>query len=673
MAAGNLSLSEKYRPRMFRDFIGKADAVRYLSTQVQESRGRSVLLHGPMGCGKSSLGEVYAAGLLCTAATERPCRLESCPSCSALMYGTHLNFARFEYGRTSDEEFADRINADVRSETFGNGHFVVLIDRAELLYNQAFDILHGQMKRPSERVTFILCAIDKDAISREASALFYPLAVRPPGFLEAIEYVNSISSKEGMLLDAESAEVLADLGRSSFVELGLTLECLSAKGEITASAILDYYMSGEAAAYVDLVAQGAPFEEQLSFLEEWQCPESEKIRRTGEYLSRLFDVRHGVSFASLRQLGREAKFSGAISRHSDMLRQHPRALANRMLQIWDPEPFAGPTTLRRKASEFDALFRSAAPGVKNPDATIAGWQAVDRRTRDYRAAEARESKAPAPSQAETATEVTSLTLDEAKKLWHGASFMVQVYGALLNTSIEIRHGSFVPKSAKRPEQVVTDFLRELRIFVNRVKVDANAELHTIYVHRTDKNGGLVTMIFAHLPSCKRNVSGWIQAFFCRRASAASVHEALSVDAVDESESFERHLKLIRSACSGLMPIKPEHQVFLRRTRIPAMQCRPLGPKRTPQRVGLSRWIDSEAQAVASEDLQVLCVLEDSTADACSGWEMKEFAYRKRIVDERLRLEAAAQERIDEGIALAAVKVQWRNSRALREVGRPGFS
>lgn len=673
MAAGNLSLSEKYRPRMFRDFIGKADAVRYLSTQVQESRGRSVLLHGPMGCGKSSLGEVYAAGLLCTAATERPCRLESCPSCSALMYGTHLNLAHFEYGRIPDEEFADRINADVRSETFGNGHFVVFIDRAELLSNQAFDILHDQMKRPSERVTFILCAIDKDAISREASALFYPLPVRPPGFLEAIEYVNSISSREGMLLDAESAEVLADLGRSSFVELGLTLEVLSAKGEITDSAILDYYMSGEAAAYVDLVAHGAPFEEQLSLLEGWQCPESEKVRRTGEYLSRLFDVRHGVSFASLRQLGRKAKFSGAISRHSEILRQHPRAFASRMLQIWDPEPFAGPTTLRRKASEFDALFRSAAPDLENPDATIAGWQAADRRTGDYRAAEARESKAPAPSQADTTTEETSLTLDEAKKLWHGASFMVQIYGALLNTSIEIRHGRFVPRSPKRPEQVVTDFLRELRIFVNRVKVDANAELHTLYVHRTDQNGDLVTMIFAHLPSCKRNVSGWIQAFFCRRASAASVHEALSVDALDESESFERHFKLIRSACSGLMPIKPQHQVFLRRTRIPVSRCRPLGPRSTPQRVGLSRGIDTEAQRVASENLEVLYVLDDPTADACSGWEMKEFAFRKRIVEERLSLEAAARERNDAAVVLAAVKAQWRNSRALREGGRPGFS
>src|SRR5689334_24096959 len=133
MSADNLSLSEKYRPERFDDFVGNVEAVAYLAKQVKDGHGRSVLLHGPSGCGKSSLGEVYAAGLLCTASTERPCRSAKCGSCSSIRYGTNLNLKRFHYGRIADEEFADQINADVRAETFGNGHFVVLINRADLL------------------------------------------------------------------------------------------------------------------------------------------------------------------------------------------------------------------------------------------------------------------------------------------------------------------------------------------------------------------------------------------------------------------------------------------------------------------------------------------------------------------------------------------------------------
>src|ERR1700753_3128516 len=154
MSVANLSLSEKYRPERFDDFIGKTEAIAYLAKQINDGRGRSVLLCGPSGCGKSALGEVYAAGLLCSASTERPCRSAKCGSCSSIRYGTHLNLKRFHYGRVADEEFADQINADVRAESFGNGHYVVLINRADLLSERAFNILHDQMKRPYERVTF---------------------------------------------------------------------------------------------------------------------------------------------------------------------------------------------------------------------------------------------------------------------------------------------------------------------------------------------------------------------------------------------------------------------------------------------------------------------------------------------------------------------------------------
>lgn len=673
MVAGNLSLSEKYRPRQWHDFIGKADAVRYLTTQVSRNGGRSVLLHGPAGSGKSSLGEVYAAALLCTANGDRPCWLEECQSCSALRYGNHLNLKRFQFGRVSDEEFADQINADVRTETFGNGRFVVLIDQAELLSDRALDILHRQMKRPYEGVTFILCVADANGIRRETSTLFYPLAVAPPGFLEATAYIERVCGREHVALDAKSVEVLADLGRCSFQELALALETLAGSGQTSAAAILDHYMGGGAASYVDLVVNRRPFADQLTALERWPRSPGEMIRQTGEYLSRLFDIRHGLQSDSLHKLAREAELSDAITRHAEAIRLRPRIFAARMLQIRDPEPLAGPTTLRRKASEFDALFGSAAFDLSDTNAVTAGWRDADRRMADYKAVEKRERKASPSSGVETTGDAESLTLDEATKLWHGASFMVQAYGTLLNVTIAIQHGKFVPASAKKPEQVITDFLRELRIFVTRVKADPAAELHALYVHRTERTDDLVTTIYAHLPICKRNVVGWIKGFFFRRASGASVEQAVSVELFETGDAFERHLSLIRSACSGLMPVLPEHQMLLRRMRIERKQCRSLGPRITSQRVGLSRLIDKRAQRTASDDLEVLYVLDDSEADACSRWELKEYEYRRQLLEQRARLETSAQGRPDGEIALATVRQQWGSLRTLREARRPGFS
>lgn len=118
---------------------------------------------------------------------------------------------------------------------------------------------------------------------------------------------------------------------------------------------------------------------------------------------------------------------------------------------------------------------------------------------------------------------------------------------------------------------------------------------------------------------------------------------------------------------------PEHQVFPRRTRIDLkrMGWSP-GEQTTSQRVRLSRLIDSDVQAKASGDLQVISALDSADADPCSGWKLKEFAYRRLIVEERVTLEAAARDRADNGLSFRAVQEQWRKTREARAAIRPGF-
>lgn len=412
----------------------------------------------------------------------------------------------------------------------------------------------------------------------------------------------------------------------------------------------------------------------MSALEEWDQKPDDKIRDIGDYLSKVFDIRHGLNSGSLRWLERFAAISDQIVKHAKIVKEQPRGVANRILQIWDPEPNAGSTTIRRKASEFDDLFAGAILGGEDADSTIYAWRTNERRTRQYRDAEAWEKSRSASPEIQPEAGEMSLTLEEARKLWDGASFMVQAHGSLLNAKIDILHGGFDPKPAKRPEQVVTDFLREFRIYVNRVKMDPSAELHTLYVHRTDGQGDLVTRIVAHLPLCRRKVDSWVHDFFRRRTSATSLEDAVLLDLADEGDGFQRHLELIRSVCGALMPTKPEHQVFLRRTRIDVKRIGwSPGKKVTSQRVGLSRLIDRDAQAKASEDLQVISALDNAEADPCTGWELKEFAYRRSIVEERLRLEAAARDRADNGLSFRAVQERWGKTRPARAGSRPGFS
>src|SRR5580704_10521651 len=76
-------LIEKYRPRKFEDILGQYDAVQWCVGQVRSGGGRSVILYGSSGTGKTTTARIYARGLLChnSTAANSPCGVcESCQS-----------------------------------------------------------------------------------------------------------------------------------------------------------------------------------------------------------------------------------------------------------------------------------------------------------------------------------------------------------------------------------------------------------------------------------------------------------------------------------------------------------------------------------------------------------------------------------------------------------------
>jgi DNA polymerase-3 subunit gamma/tau len=74
------NLTTKYRPQRFGDVVGQPKADTWFRKQVISREGRSVLLSGPHGLGKTSLGLVYAKALFCEAPEEgEPCgRCDRC-------------------------------------------------------------------------------------------------------------------------------------------------------------------------------------------------------------------------------------------------------------------------------------------------------------------------------------------------------------------------------------------------------------------------------------------------------------------------------------------------------------------------------------------------------------------------------------------------------------------
>lgn len=73
ITGGGMNLHLKYRPQTFEEMYGNADILQALqnSLQDEENRPHSFLLHGPTGCGKTTLGRIIAKELGCTGSDYR--------------------------------------------------------------------------------------------------------------------------------------------------------------------------------------------------------------------------------------------------------------------------------------------------------------------------------------------------------------------------------------------------------------------------------------------------------------------------------------------------------------------------------------------------------------------------------------------------------------------------
>jgi DNA polymerase-3 subunit gamma/tau len=149
-------LAKKHRPKKFGDIVGQPKADTWFRKQVISREGRSVLLSGPYGSGKSSLALIYSQALFCEAPEEgEPCG--KCDRCKA--FGDtgcgFVDFHRFECGERSTVEEVKGLVDMARAAPWIGKRRVLLPDESHNLSRRAFDALLRIVEFPPPWVTFI--------------------------------------------------------------------------------------------------------------------------------------------------------------------------------------------------------------------------------------------------------------------------------------------------------------------------------------------------------------------------------------------------------------------------------------------------------------------------------------------------------------------------------------
>jgi DNA polymerase-3 subunit gamma/tau len=154
-----------YRPIDFKQVIGQDEAVATLRGSLKKGKVyNTLLLEGPFGTGKTTLGRIYAKHLCCTnydAKNLKPCG--ECPSCKAFgknnNVDNHMSVQEINCADNNSVDFARQFCVDARRKAIGKRK-VYILDEAQRLTKQAQECLLKLFEEPPKSTVIIICTTD---------------------------------------------------------------------------------------------------------------------------------------------------------------------------------------------------------------------------------------------------------------------------------------------------------------------------------------------------------------------------------------------------------------------------------------------------------------------------------------------------------------------------------
>lgn len=212
-----LNLTRLWRSRNFDELVGQDLVVKLIKNSLYRNFFFPVyLLSGTHGCGKTSMGRLFATALNCSElknfqnnpkVVKLPCL--NCYSCNAMQKGEHPDFIEIDAAsHTGVDNMRKIIESSAYVPVLGSKK-VFLIDEAHMLSKAAFNALLKVLEEPPKAAIFMLATTDPHKILDTVKSRCFQLLFQPVEPSVIAEHLSNICIKENIKFDSEALYQIA--------------------------------------------------------------------------------------------------------------------------------------------------------------------------------------------------------------------------------------------------------------------------------------------------------------------------------------------------------------------------------------------------------------------------------------------------------------------------------
>ena len=209
--SSNLALYTKYRPKTFDEVIGQEQVIKTLLGAIKAGAiSHAYLFSGSRGTGKTSIARIFARAI-----------------------GAHDDDI-YEMDAASNNGIDEirELRDAVHTVPMHSPYKVYIIDEAHMLSRAAFPALLKTLEEPPKHVVFILATTDENKIPETIVSRCQSFRFEKPSQATLKTLVETVSKKEGYMLEPASADLVALLGDGSFRDtLGILQKVIASSSD----------------------------------------------------------------------------------------------------------------------------------------------------------------------------------------------------------------------------------------------------------------------------------------------------------------------------------------------------------------------------------------------------------------------------------------------------------